>query len=59
MRTWLITFLVSTVVSVVLWQFGLAYTIWPAHAFLATIGIAIACGIAAHIAIGSSTRFKT
>jgi hypothetical protein len=49
MRTILITFLVSTVVSVAFWQFGLAYAVWPAHPFLATIGIAVACGIAAQL----------
>jgi hypothetical protein len=49
MRTILITFLVSTVVSVAFWQFGLAYIIWPAHPFLVTIGVAVACGIAAQL----------
>lgn len=49
MRTFLITFLVSTVASVALWQFGLAYMVCPAHPFLATIGIAAACGIATQL----------
>ena len=49
LRTILITFIVSTVVSVAFWQFGLAYIVWPAHPFLATIGIAAACGVAAQL----------
>jgi len=49
MRVWLMTLLVSTVVSVALWQFGLAYIVWPAHPFLATIGIAVVCGVAAQL----------
>ena len=46
MRTALTTFLVSTAASLALWQFGLAFKIWPAHPFLATLGIATAGGIA-------------
>ena len=49
MRTWLITLLLSTVVTVVLWNFGLANVVWRAHPFLATLGIAAACGIAAQL----------
>jgi hypothetical protein len=44
--TFLITFLVSTAASICLWQFGLGYTIWPAHPFLATFAATITCGIA-------------
>jgi hypothetical protein len=54
MRTWLMTLLVSTVVSVAFWQFGLAYVIWPAHPFLATLGIAVACGIAAQLLLSKT-----
>jgi len=49
MRTWLTTLLVSTVVSVAFWQFGVAWIVWPAHPFLATLGAALACGIAAQL----------
>jgi len=49
MRTWLITLLVSTVVTVAFWQFGLANLLWPAHQFLATLGTAVTCGIAAQL----------
>ena len=45
MRTLLITLLVSTVVTAAFWQFGLANLVWPAHPFLATLGIAVTCGI--------------
>ena len=51
MRIVLITFLISTVASVVLWQFGLGAVIWPAHPFLATIGIAATCGIAVQLVL--------
>ena len=49
MRTFLITLLVSTVVTVAFWNFGLADVVWPAHPFLATLGTAVACGIAAQL----------
>jgi predicted exporter len=55
MRTWFITFLVSTVASVALWQFGLAHMIWAAHPFVATIGIAVACGIATQVLLPKIT----
>ena len=54
MRTTLITFLVSTVASVALWQGGLAFTIWPAHPFLATLEIAAAFGIAVQLLLPKS-----
>lgn len=56
MRTFLTTLLVSTVVSVAFWQFGLAYLIWPAHPFLATLGIAVACGVAAQLLLAKTAR---
>jgi hypothetical protein len=46
LKTFLITFLVSTVASICLWQFGLGNTIWPAHPFPATLAAAVTCGIA-------------
>lgn len=46
MRIFLITLVVSTVSSIILWQFGLASRIWPARPFLATILIAAGCGTA-------------
>lgn len=56
MRRWLMTLLVSTVVSLAFWQFELAYIIWPAHAFLATLGSAVACGIAAQLLLSKTAR---
>jgi predicted exporter len=56
MRKWLITLLVSTVVTVAFWQFGLANIVWPAHPFLATLGIAVACGIAAQLLLPKTAR---
>lgn len=57
MRTWLITLLVSTLVTVAFWQFGLARMVWPAHPFLATLGIAVTCGIATQLLLPkTSTR---
>jgi hypothetical protein len=50
------TLLVSTVVSIVFWQFGLAYMVWPAHPFLATLGIAVGCGIAAQLLLSKTAR---
>ena len=49
MRIALITLLVSTVVSVCFWTFGWAMHVWPAHPFVATLGIAIACGVAVQL----------
>jgi hypothetical protein len=46
MRIFLITLVASTVISVALWQFGLARKIRPAHPLLAITVIAAACGIA-------------
>jgi hypothetical protein len=58
MRTVLITFLVSTVASVVLWQFGLAHRIWPVHPFLATLGIAVGCGIVVQLVLSQASASK-
>ncbi len=46
MRIFLLTLLISTVLSIVLWNFGLAHRIWPAHPVLAT-AIVAAVGAAA------------
>ncbi len=43
MRTFLITLVASLVLSIVLWNFGLAHKIWPAHPLFATTLIAGVC----------------
>jgi hypothetical protein len=48
-KTFLITFLVSTAASICLWQFGLGSRIWPSHPFLAALGTAVAAGIAVQV----------
>ena len=48
MRTFLIDLVVSIAGTIVLWGFGLANKIWPAHPLLATTVIVAACAIAAH-----------
>jgi hypothetical protein len=49
MRAFLTTLAVSTVSAIVLWNFGLARMIWPAHALLATILVAALCGAAVQL----------
>ena len=49
MRIFLITFVVSTVSSIGLWQLGLARRISPAHPFLVTVMVAAGCGIAVQL----------
>jgi hypothetical protein len=56
-KTFLITFVISTVSSVVLWQFGLGKIMWPAHPFLATLLTALACGIAAQMLFSRNSAF--
>jgi hypothetical protein len=58
MRIVLITLLVSTVASVAFWQFGLAYKLWPAHPFFATLVIAVACGIAVQLLLSHDSASK-
>jgi hypothetical protein len=41
-----VTFLVSSAVTISFWQFGLGSRMWPAHPFLAALAVAVACGIA-------------
>jgi len=43
MRTFLMTLLISTVATIVLWNLGLAHRIWPAHPFAATVIFAALC----------------
>jgi hypothetical protein len=58
MRIFLITLLVSTVSGIVLWQFGLAGKIWPAHPFFTSVALAAACGIAAQLVLTYETADK-
>ena len=55
MRISLITLLVSTVTTIVLWQFGLANKIWPAHPFVAAVALAAICGIAVQLVLTYET----
>ncbi len=45
MRIFLITFGVSILSTIGLWNFGLARMIWPSHPLLATTVLATICGI--------------
>jgi hypothetical protein len=45
MKIFLTVLAVSTISSIVLWNFGLAHRIWPAHPVFTTTIIAMACGI--------------
>jgi hypothetical protein len=47
-RIFLYDLVVSIAGTLVLWQFGLASKIWPAHPMLATSGIIGICAIAVH-----------
>ncbi len=51
MKTFLITFLVSSAATICLWQFGLGKIMWPAHPFLAALLTALACGIGAQLVL--------
>jgi len=55
MRIFLITLFVSTVASIVLWNFGLAAKIWPAHPILATAAIAAICGTVVQLVLTYET----
>jgi len=44
-RIFLIVLAVSIVASIVLWNFGVAASIWPAHPLLATTGLAMVIAI--------------
>jgi hypothetical protein len=54
-RIFLITLLVSTVASIVFWQFGLAGKIWPAHPFVAALVLAALCGIVIQLVLTYET----
>ena len=56
MRNFLITLVVSTVASNVLWQFGLVFRIWPSHPFLATVMIAAGVGVAVELLLSADAR---
>ena len=44
MRVFLIDLVASIVISIGLWEFGLARQIWPAHPYLATsLIVAVSC----------------
>jgi uncharacterized BrkB/YihY/UPF0761 family membrane protein len=49
MKTLLLPVLVSTVVAIGFWSFGLAHRVWPAHPFLATSIFAAICAEVAHL----------
>jgi len=49
MRVFLITLAVSLGASILFWNFGLAFKIWPAHPLLATTLLATACAMATQI----------
>lgn len=55
MRIFLITLLVSTVATIVFWNFGLAGKIWPAHPFFAAVVLAAACGIVVQLVLTYET----
>jgi hypothetical protein len=55
MRIFLITLLVSTVSSIVLWNFGLAGKIWPAHPLFTTVVLAAACGTVVQLVLTYET----
>ena len=45
MNNFVVTFLVSSAITISFWQFGLGGRMWPAHPFLAALAVAVACGI--------------
>ena len=49
MKTFALTFVVSSVATLCLWQFGLGGMIWPTHVFLASLLGAILCGVTAQL----------
>jgi cation transport regulator ChaC len=59
MKSFLVTFLVSTAASICLWQFGLGSRIWPAHPFFAAIGTAIAAGVAIQLLLSQKRPAQT
>jgi hypothetical protein len=59
MRIFLTTFVVSTVLSIALWQFGLAGKISPAHPFFTTVIVAAGCGIAVQLILSRDSANPT
>ena len=59
MRIFLITFVVSTVSSIALWQLGLASKISPAHPFFTTVIVAAGCGIAVQLILSRDSATQT
>ena len=51
MRIFLYDLVVSIARTLVLWQFGLASKIWPAHPLLATCVIIGVCAAAVHLIV--------
>jgi hypothetical protein len=49
MKVFLAVLAVSTISSIVLWNFGLGRMIWPAHPAFATTLVAMACAIATQV----------
>lgn len=58
MRIFLFDLVVSIMGTLVLWQFGLASKIWPAHPMLATTAIVGICAIAVHSILSRDTENK-
>jgi hypothetical protein len=58
MRIFLFDLLISIMGTIVLWQFGLASKIWPAHPMLATTLIVAACAIATHKILSRDAQSK-
>jgi len=58
MRTFFFDLLISIIGTIVLWQFGLASRIWPAHPLLATTLIVAACAIATHRILSRDAQSK-
>jgi hypothetical protein len=58
MRIFLIVLVASTGAAILLWNFGIASLIWPAHPFLATLGVATAGAAALQLVLTYSTFAK-
>jgi len=52
----LIVLAVSIAASIVLWNFGIAAKIWPAHPLLCTTLLAMALAIAVQTSLGKARR---
>jgi hypothetical protein len=56
MRTFLIVLAVSTLTSIMFWNFGLAARIWPAHPLLCTTVLAWACAVTAQALLTAEAK---